>query len=88
VRAPGSDPPLGGLVAVSVAMFADSFCYGMIGALAIVSPAAAYDWGPSALHGAYAAGVGISTPVFATLTDRVGLACLSLVRAAMRVQTV
>ncbi len=63
---------LGGLVAVSVAMFTDAFFYGMVVPLTPSTPAGQVDWAPSLLYGAYALGVAVSTPAFAILTDRTG----------------
>jgi MFS transporter, DHA1 family, solute carrier family 18 (vesicular amine transporter), member 1/2 len=65
--------PKATLVAVTVALFTDSFLYGLVIPLAAKSPAKIEDeWALGLMYGAYAMGLFLTTPTFGVVADRHG----------------
>lgn len=61
------------LAAVTVALFTDSFLYGLVIPLTAKSPAKIEDeWALGVMYGAYAVGLFLATPIFGVVADRHG----------------
>jgi multidrug resistance protein len=61
------------LAVVTVALFTDSFLYGLVIPLTPKSPARIEDeWALGVMYGAYAVGLFLTTPIFGVLSDRHG----------------